>query len=106
MNWKLPLVILSIGALTSCGSSPKSDAEKVCDCGSEIATLMNNNASKDEIETKWKECDDLHTTMENKYKDDADKLKEFNDAGKACSEKLEEELSTAQKKWEAAHEKE
>jgi len=103
MNWKLLVLTLSFGALVSCGGGPKDDAEKVCDCGNEIITMMNDNASENDIEVKWKECDELFDQLEDKYKDDPDKLKEFNEAGEACSEKMEAEMEAASEKWEEAH---
>ena len=104
MNWKLLVLLLGIGVFASCGGGPKDDAQKVCDCGSEIISLMNDNASEADIETKWKECDELYDQMEDKYKDDPEKLKEFNEAGEACSEEMEKEMDAAMEKWEAAQE--
>ena len=104
MNWKLLVLLLGMGVFASCGGGPKADAEKVCDCGSEIISMLNDNASENDIEAKWKECDELFDQMEDKYKDDPEKLKEFNEAGEDCSEKLEEEMDAATEKWEKAHE--
>ncbi|HCB61034.1 MAG: hypothetical protein A2W93_06955 [Bacteroidetes bacterium GWF2_43_63] len=104
MNWKLLVLFLGIGVFASCGGGPKDDAEKVCDCGNGIITMLNDNASENDVEAKWKECDELFDQLEDKYKDDEEKLKEFNEAGEACSEKLEEEMDAAMEKWEAAQE--
>ncbi|MPM12562.1 hypothetical protein SDC9_58915 [bioreactor metagenome] len=106
MNWKLPVLLFGIVVFTACGSSPKSDAEKVCDCGYEIIGLLNDNASEKDIEAKWDECDKIYGDFEAKYKENPDKLKEFNDAGEACSDKMEAEMDAAMEKWQTANEKE
>jgi len=106
MNWKLLVLFLSLGAFVSCGGGPKDDAQKVCDCGSKIITLMNDLASENDIEAQMEECDKVFKEMEAKYKDDPDKLKEFNDAGEACSKELDEQMDEAAEKWEAAQEEE
>ena len=60
--------------------------------------------SESDIEAKWKECDALFTELEANYKDDEEKLKEFNEAGEACSKEMEKEMDAAMEKWEAAQE--
>ena len=104
MNWKLLVLLLGMGVFASCGGGPKDDAQKVCDCGSEIVSMLNDNASENDVEAKWKECDALFTELEAKYKDNEEKLKEFNEAGEACSEEMEKEMDAAMEKWEAAKE--
>ncbi len=77
MNWKLLLVIFGLMAFVSCGGGPKSDAEKLCDCGREMVKLMNDKAPEADLEAKGDECEKIGEEMEDKYKDDEAKMKEF-----------------------------
>jgi Skp family chaperone for outer membrane proteins len=106
MNWKIFVLLLGFGVLTSCGGGPKADAKKVCNCGKEIISMLNSNASEKDIEAKWDECSKLHNDLEAKYKDDADKLKEFDEAGKECSKELDAEMDAAVEKWQKENNKE
>ena len=103
MNWKLLVLFLGIGVFASCGGGPKDDAQKVCDCGHELLSLLNDNASKNDIDAKWKECDKMAEEFGTKYKDDKEKLKEFNEAGAACSKEMDDEMDAAMEKWEKAN---
>ncbi len=85
-------VILSLfvaGLLASCGGAdPAADAQAVCDC------MIKSNAIKADDPNRAAEvekCGKLQLDTWNKYKDNVDDAKKFNDAMSDCSKKVMEE---------------
>lgn len=91
MKVKFIILILAVALVSSC-SSPSKDAEKVCKCLEGVIELAKAQADENAIEAKYSECEKMAEEFEAKYKDDQAKLDEFNNAGKACAEKLEEPM--------------
>ncbi len=94
----LPVIVAFIFA--SCGSNPKSDADKVCKCRENVLKKVveikgnrtYNDLSKEEnekIDKLVKECDDKETKLKANYKDA--KATEFKDALDACYDKVQKE---------------
>lgn len=104
MNWKILLLFVGLAAFVSCGGGPKSDAEKLCDCGREMVKMMNDLAPESDLEAKSEECDKLGEEMEDKYKDDEAKMKEFEETFETCAEELDDEFDAAEDKWREAQE--
>jgi len=99
MKKLLFLTVVSGLILASCGSNPKSDADKVCNCRENVMkkaidikgtrTMADlTKEENDKIDVIVKECNDMEDKFKEKYKDA--KATEFKDAVDACFKKVEE----------------
>jgi DNA replication initiation complex subunit (GINS family) len=97
---KLLFLFVIIGFIVASCSSPKSDAEKICNCREKVmkkAIEIKGNRSysdltkeeNDKIEVLVKECNDKEDKFKEKYKDA--KATEFKTALDACFEKIQKE---------------
>jgi len=100
MRKLLFLSVITGFILASCGSNPKSDAEKICNCREkvikQVVEVKGNRSFKDlskeendKINALVKECDDKEAKFKEKYKDA--KATEFKDAIDACYDKVQKE---------------
>ncbi len=89
------LIAVFAFALSSCGGSPKSDAEKVCNCGDEMVQMAKDGASEDELGVKEDECQEMAEQFEDQYKDNEEAMDEFDETLDKCGERIEEEIEEA-----------
>lgn len=105
MNWKLLLMAMGLVTFVSCGGGPKSDAERLCDCGRDIVKMMNDLAPESELEAKSEECEKIGDEIEEKYKNDEEAMREFEAAFESCAEEVEDDIEAAEEKYEDAMDK-
>ena len=86
---KIIFTAFTASLLIACGgSSPKSDAQEVCDCYSKANGMKADDPNR---ATEQNKCLELQTKKFEVYKDNPDKVAEFNTAMGECSKKLIEE---------------
>jgi hypothetical protein len=97
---KFLFLAVIIGFILASCSSPKSDAEKVCNCRKKVlekvVDIKGNRSfsdlskeENDKIDGLVKECDEKESKFKEKYKDA--KATEFKDALDACYDKVQKE---------------
>lgn len=96
---KLLFITVIAGLMfASCGSNPKSDAQKVCNCREDVMKKVIDikgtrsmgdldKAENDKIDALVKSCNDMEDKFKEKYKDA--KATEFKEAIDACFDGVE-----------------